>query len=42
MDAIKAGKLECDSMPLADTVKVMEVMDELRRQWNLVYPGEVN
>ena len=42
MDAIKAGKLECDAMPLADTVKVMEVMDELRRQWNLVYPGEVN
>ena len=42
MDAIKAGKLECDSMPLADTIRVMEVMDELRRQWNLVYPGEVN
>ena len=27
-------------MPLADSIHVMEIMDELRRQWGLVYPQE--
>ena len=27
-------------MPLADSIQVMEIMDELRRQWGLVYPQE--
>ncbi len=37
---IRAGKLEPDSMPLAETVKVMEFMDALRNQWGVVYPQE--
>lgn len=37
---IAAGRLESDSMPLADSVTVMEVMDGLRKQWGLVYPQE--
>ncbi len=37
---IRAGKLEPDSMPLAETVKVMEFMDSLRKQWGVVYPQE--
>ena len=37
---ITAGKTESESMPMADTVCVMEFMDSLRRQWNMVYPQE--
>ena len=37
---IAAGKREADSMPMADTVAVMEFMDSLRRQWGMVYPME--
>ena len=39
-DCIEDGKLESDSMPMADTVKVMQVMDALRKQWGMVYPQE--
>jgi len=37
---IRAGKQESDSIPLAESVRVMEVMDTLRRQWGVVYPQE--
>ena len=37
---IKAGKTESDSMPAAETIRVLEMMDELRKQWGLVYPME--
>ena len=37
---IAAGKIESESMPLADSITVMEVMDGLRAQWGLVYPQE--
>ena len=37
---IRAGKTESDSMPLENTVQVMELMDYIRRQWGLVYPQE--
>ena len=37
---IAAGKTEPESMPLEDTVFVMEFMDNLRRQWNMIYPKE--
>lgn len=37
---IAAGKTESDSMPLADSVCVMEFMDSLRRSWNMTYPKE--
>lgn len=38
---IREGKIEADSMPLADTVQVLTVMDALRKQWGLVYPREL-
>ena len=38
--AIAAGKTEAVSMPLADSVYVMEFMDSLRKQWGMVYPQE--
>lgn len=37
---IQEGKHESDSVPLEESVKVMEVMDSLRRQWGVVYPQE--
>ena len=37
---IEAGKLEPDSMPHADTLEVMEMMDSLRKSWGVVYPQE--
>ena len=39
-DCIEDGKLESDSMPLDETVKVMEIMDSLRKSWGMVYPQE--
>ena len=37
---IREGKLEPDSMPHADTIQVMEMMDSLRKEWGIVYPQE--
>ncbi|MDO5546494.1 MAG: Gfo/Idh/MocA family oxidoreductase [Eubacteriales bacterium] len=37
---IGQGKLESDSMPHADTLKVIEMMDSLRKSWGIVYPQE--
>ena len=37
---IRAGKTQSESMPLSETVYVMDVMDDLRAQWGMVYPQE--
>ena len=37
---IEAGKTQADSMPLADSIQVMEIMDSLRHQWGVIYPQE--
>ena len=37
---IREGKRQSDSMPLSETVYVMDVMDDLRAQWGMVYPQE--
>ncbi|MDJ0952414.1 MAG: Gfo/Idh/MocA family oxidoreductase [Acidimicrobiia bacterium] len=37
---IRAGLTESPVLPLAETVATMELMDELRRDWGVVYPGE--
>lgn len=39
-EAISSGKTESSSMPLADSVYMMEFMDALRKQWGLVFPQE--
>ena len=39
-NCIAEGKIESSSMPLDDSITVMEVMDGLRKQWGLVYPQE--
>ena len=38
MRAMAAGELECSEMPHSETLHIMRVMDELRAQWNMVYP----
>jgi predicted dehydrogenase len=37
---LRAGKLECDLMPLDESVSIMGTMDQLRAQWGLRYPME--
>jgi predicted dehydrogenase len=40
MRCIRSGTLESGVMPLQETLGIARTMDELRRQWGLVYPGE--
>ena len=37
---IREGKTQADSMPMAETIYVMDVMDDLRKQWGMTYPME--
>lgn len=41
IEAIKLGKLECEAMPHEETLRVMRIMDALRKEWGVNYPGEV-
>lgn len=38
--AIKEGKTECPEMPHSQTIQIMCQMDEIRRQFGIVYPFE--
>lgn len=38
--ALKNGALECPEMPHAETIRIMEFMDERRKDWGIVYPFE--
>lgn len=38
--AIEAGALECPEMPHAETLELMHQMDEIRRQFGVVFPFE--
>ncbi len=38
--AIKEGRLESPCMPHEETIRVMEIMDSIRRDWGLRYPFE--
>lgn len=40
LDAIEAGKTECEKMSHSEIIRMMELMDEIRGQWGLVYPCE--
>lgn len=39
-NAILDGQSECEAMPHADTLRIMELMDSLRERWGLRYPFE--
>ena len=38
--AIAAGRIECEEMPHDETLRIMRMMDEIRKQWGLKYPFE--
>ena len=38
--AINNGLLECDEMPHKETIRVMQFMDDLRKEWGIQYPFE--
>ena len=38
--AIGEGRIESWSMPLSESIEVMEIMDGIRAQWGLRYPME--
>ena len=40
MRCIRSGARGSEVMPLQETLSIARTMDELRRQWGLVYPGE--
>jgi predicted dehydrogenase len=41
MECLRTGEIESDLMPLDESVSIMKVMDELRRQWGIIYPTEI-
>jgi len=40
MEYLRAGKLESDIMPLDESLEIMRMMDTMRADWGLKYPGE--
>ncbi|MCG8569404.1 MAG: Gfo/Idh/MocA family oxidoreductase [Spirochaetes bacterium] len=40
VDCLLSGKLESHVISLSESLKIMEIMDQIRKQWALVYPGE--
>lgn len=38
---IRKEKLECSSMPHAETLKIMQIMDALRAEWGVQYPESI-
>lgn len=40
MACLRAGKLESATMPLDETLAIVQTMDTIRAQWRLRYPGE--
>ena len=37
---LEAGQLESSVMPLDESVAIMRILDTLRSQWKMSYPGE--
>ena len=40
MKAIRSHQLECSEMPHSETLRVMRMMDGLRKEWGIEYPFE--
>lgn len=38
--AIEEGRLECSEMPHEETIRGMEILDTIRKQWGMKYPCE--
>ena len=40
LNALERGWLECFEMPHVETLRIMHIMDDLRKAWGVVYPFE--
>ena len=40
MEALRAGKLEDETMPLDETLAIMRTLDRIRAEWGLSYPAD--
>lgn len=40
MECLRQGRLECETMPLSESLAVMKTLDAIRAPWGLRYPGE--
>lgn len=40
LKALDANELECIQMPHSESLRMMKIMDELRKQWGIIYPFE--
>lgn len=40
IDAIRNGRIEPEAMPHSEILRVMEIMDGLRKEWGVVFTGE--
>jgi predicted dehydrogenase len=40
MDCIDKGQTECGTMPLEESLAIVEILDGIRKQWNFIYPSE--
>ena len=40
LNAIERGQIECWEMPHAETLRIMQIMDDLRKAWGVVYTFE--
>lgn len=40
MESIRAGKTECAIVPLDESLEIMKILDEIRKQWGFTYPCE--
>lgn len=38
LQALEEGRLECPQMPHEEIIRVMEMMDTMRKEWGVVYP----
>lgn len=39
-EVLEEGGLECPSIPHEETIHILTEMDDLRKQWGIVYPFE--
>lgn len=40
MEAIRKGMIEPEDMPHAETLRIMELLDSLRKEWGVAYPSD--
>lgn len=38
--ALEEGRIECEEMPHSETLRVMKLMDDIRKEWGMYFPCE--